>query len=160
MLPWLLQSRWEEPCLRYRGPNPEANGLRHINGLRQEAQLLSQWRASFLWLPPEGRLGVSAASAVAMTPGTEQAPAARTLAAPEPSPRFPRDNFRLGSWGSRRSPKEESSYSLFFSIPGLSWQGPKRQKSLTWLGLSSRGLEGFGLRIDWSVSRDPPVTSP
>ena len=57
------------------GAKPEANGLRRSNGLWQEAQPLSQWCVSFLWFPPEGR-GVSAESAVAMTPVTGPAPAA------------------------------------------------------------------------------------
>ena len=117
-LPWLLRSRREERCLRYRGANPEANGLRRSNDLRQEAQLLSQWRASFLWLPPE----VQAASAVAMTPGTEQGTCHSHPGGPESHRAFQERISGLVPEVPAAAPRKKAailrSFSAFQAFPG------------------------------------------
>lgn len=132
----------------------------------QEEQPPSQWCASFLWFPPEGRLGVSATSAVAMTPGPGSAPAAGGAAGwsePGPSRRSPKDSLWPGSWGcrgSRLGPEEErASCAFLFSVPGLSRFsqrcGPKPEGSLAWLCLCRAGLEWFRLKSDSPVPWDP-----
>lgn len=118
--------------------SPWANGACRSYGSRRK-DAASPQRARLLWRPwPDRHLQLSA----------EQR---WSVAAAGHSPLSLKDNFRPGSWGSRRSPKEKSSYSplFFFSIPGLSrfsaQQGLKRQKRLTWLGLSlpKDGFAGF-----------------
>ena len=82
--------------------SPWANGACRFYGSRRK-DAASPQRARLLWRPwPDRHLQLSA----------EQR---WSVAAPRHSLRSPKDNFRPGSWGSRRNPKEESSYSpLFF----------------------------------------------
>lgn len=102
-----------------------------------------------------------------MTPETGQAPAAGLSAAVERRWARPGTLTALSEGHFRaRVPRlrpqtrgGKDLFSVLFQHPGLSLfsaqHGPKRQESLFWIGLSNRGLEGFCMRMDSPVSRDP-----
>lgn len=123
--------------------SPWANGACRFYGSRRK-DAASPQRAGLLWRPwPDRHLQLSA----------EQR---WSVAAAGHSPLSLKDNFRPGSWGSRRSPKENSSYSpLFFLafqvfpafLPSRAWNDRR----------DSPGLAFLCVRMDSPVSRDPPA---